>query len=76
MDIISFNRYNGWYSNPGHLDMVTQHVVEEADSWHKRHDKPVLMSEYGADTLEGYHSVRLICMEINFLLIVNCISVA
>ncbi|XP_037915442.1 beta-glucuronidase-like isoform X1 [Hermetia illucens] len=57
LDIISFNRYNGWYSNPGHLDMVTQHVVEEADSWHKRHDKPVLMSEYGADTLEGYHSL-------------------
>ncbi|XP_032596877.1 beta-glucuronidase isoform X3 [Drosophila grimshawi] len=55
LDIISFNRYNAWYSNTGRLDMVTKRVIEEATAWNKKYDKPVLMAEYGADTLEGLH---------------------
>lgn len=57
LDIISFNRYNGWYSNPGRLEMITSRVVDEAISWNAKHQKPVLMSEYGADTVEGLHFV-------------------
>ncbi|XP_070140538.1 beta-glucuronidase isoform X3 [Drosophila kikkawai] len=55
LDIISFNRYNAWYSNTGRLDMVTQNVIDEATAWNKQYNKPVIMSEYGADTLEGLH---------------------
>lgn len=55
MDIISFNRYNGWYQNPGLLDTVSIGVLKEATMWHERHKKLILMSEYGADTLEGLH---------------------
>lgn len=55
MDIISFNRYNGWYANPGRLDMITKKVIAEAQGWRARYNKPVLMSEYGADTYEGLH---------------------
>ncbi|XP_050322534.1 beta-glucuronidase isoform X1 [Bactrocera neohumeralis] len=55
LDIICFNRYNGWYSNPGKLDMITTHVVEEAITWNKKHNKPVMIGEYGADTIEGLH---------------------
>ncbi|XP_021710750.1 beta-glucuronidase isoform X1 [Aedes aegypti] len=55
LDIISFNRYNGWYSNAGKLNMITNRVIEEAQSWNAKHNKPVLMSEYGADTMEGLH---------------------
>uniref|UniRef100_A0A336KUJ1 CSON000008 protein n=1 Tax=Culicoides sonorensis TaxID=179676 RepID=A0A336KUJ1_CULSO len=55
MDILMFNRYNAWYSNTGRLDMVTKNVIDEATSWHQMHNKPVLMSEYGADTVEGLH---------------------
>lgn len=35
LDIISFNRYNAWYSNPGKLDMVTSYVLKEARGWHE-----------------------------------------
>lgn len=35
LDIISFNRYNAWYSNTGKLDMVTSYVVKEAIGWHE-----------------------------------------
>lgn len=65
LDIISFNRYNGWYKNPGKINMITQQVVDEAITWNTKHHKPVLMSEYGADTIEGLHLV--ICL--NSLLI-------
>lgn len=55
MDILSFNRYNSWYSNPGDLSMIINQVVGEATEWYNKHKKPVLMSEYGADTMEGLH---------------------
>ncbi|XP_011312039.1 beta-glucuronidase [Fopius arisanus] len=57
LDIISFNRYNSWYANPGRLDMIVDRVVSEAQSWHKKYNKPVLMSEYGADTQPGLHEL-------------------
>ena len=57
MDIISFNRYNGWYTNTGLLDTITDNVVGEATEWFSKFKKPILMSEYGADTLAGLHSV-------------------
>lgn len=38
--------------------MITGRVVDEATAWHIKHNKPVLMSEYGADTIEGLHLVR------------------
>ena len=55
LDIISFNRYNGWYQNPGKLNMIRSYVYKEAKGWHELHNKPVLMSEYGSDTAEGLH---------------------
>jgi len=57
MDVIGFNRYNAWYSNSGRTDAITQNVIEEAQNWHKKHNKPVLMTEYGADTIAGLHLV-------------------
>uniref|UniRef100_A0A182RRY1 Beta-glucuronidase n=1 Tax=Anopheles funestus TaxID=62324 RepID=A0A182RRY1_ANOFN len=57
LDIVSFNRYNAWYSNSGKLNMITNRVIEEAEAWNKKHNKPVLMSEYGADTQEGLHTL-------------------
>lgn len=57
MDIISFNHYYGWYTYPGRIDMITQEVIKIAKNWHNTFKKPVLMSEYGADTVEGLHIV-------------------
>lgn len=38
LDIVSFNRYNAWYTNPGRLDMITSNVVKEARRWHEVSD--------------------------------------
>ncbi|CAH0585620.1 unnamed protein product [Chrysodeixis includens] len=55
LDVISFNRYNGWYASPGQTVQITHNVVEEASAWHRLHRKPVIMTEYGADTIAGLH---------------------
>ncbi|GLG94854.1 Beta-glucuronidase [Gryllus bimaculatus] len=55
MDIIGFNRYNGWYSNPGKIDTIKKNVQLEAESWFFKFRKPIFMTEYGADTMPGLH---------------------
>ncbi|XP_076244565.1 beta-glucuronidase [Calliopsis andreniformis] len=57
LDVISFNRYNAWYNNPGQLDTITNRVIGEARAWYRKYNKPVLMSEYGADTMPGLHEL-------------------
>ncbi|KAL4715427.1 hypothetical protein ACJJTC_015330 [Scirpophaga incertulas] len=57
MDIISFNRYNGWYQDVGSVSQVAAKVYNESYNWHLRYNKPVLMSEYGADTIRGMHTL-------------------
>jgi len=61
LDVIGFNRYNGWYSNTGRTDTICNNVITEATSWHHKYKKPVMMMEYGADTLAGLH---LVCKHI------------
>lgn len=65
LDVISFNRYNSWYHNSGRLDMITDRVISEAEAWNKKYNKPVLMSEYGADTMPGLHEVFILFTELN-----------
>ncbi|CAB3220697.1 unnamed protein product [Arctia plantaginis] len=55
LDVIMFNRYNGWYSNSGSTVQIAHNVIEEATNWYRLHSKPVIMSEYGADTIAGLH---------------------
>ncbi|XP_046481350.1 beta-glucuronidase isoform X1 [Neodiprion pinetum] len=57
LDIISFNRYNAWYTNPGRLDVIDILVEAEATAWNEKYNKPVIMTEYGADTMPGLHEL-------------------
>ena len=55
-DVLMLNRYFGWYAFPG--DLGTAEVVwqGELEKW-AGDGKPILITEYGADTLAGLHSV-------------------
>ncbi|XP_037713221.1 beta-glucuronidase-like [Drosophila subpulchrella] len=57
VDILGFNRYNGWYSTSGRLDRITGPVETEATMWHNLTNKLVIMMEYGADSIESYRSL-------------------
>lgn len=57
MDVICFNVYEGWYAQAGQLDGIEIGLMKVAGSWRKKYRKPVLITEYGADTEVGIHFV-------------------
>ncbi|TWS95363.1 beta-glucuronidase [Streptococcus sp. sy018] len=58
VDVISLNRYYGWYVHHGDLVKAEQGLREELQEWQRLYpDKPILMTEYGADTLPGLQSM-------------------
>ncbi|AIJ07714.1 MULTISPECIES: beta-glucuronidase [Edwardsiella] len=56
-DVLCLNRYFGWYVNSGDLATAGRELEQELSVWHARHHKPIIITEYGADTLAGLHSV-------------------
>ncbi len=56
MDIVMINRYYGWYNLSGDLETARFALRMELDWWEKT-GKPVVLSEYGADTIPGLHDV-------------------
>jgi beta-glucuronidase len=55
-DVIAINRYYGWYEYPGRLDFAIQVLDQEMELLHSKYGKPLMMSEFGADTIPGLHS--------------------
>ena len=54
-DFICMNRYWGWYTLGGQLDVARQKLEQELDQVWDRFRKPIIMTEFGADTIAGYH---------------------
>jgi beta-glucuronidase len=57
-DLIMINRYYGWYVEPGDLKAAERGLEAELRQWASRHGKPIIMTEYGADTIAGLHSLQ------------------
>lgn len=55
-DIVAVNRYWGWYTQPGMLAEAASLLEQELDMLHEELGKPILVSEFGADTLAGMHA--------------------
>ena len=51
LDVLSINTYNGWYSG----DRLS---ALPASEWRVPSDKPLLLSEFGADAKAGFHDGR------------------
>ena len=56
-DVVSLNRYFGWYIATGDLATAEDLLEKDLRGWAAKYDKPIMMSEYGADTMPGLHSV-------------------
>ena len=56
MDVVCINRYYGWYNLSGDLETAKYAFNIELDFW-EAIDKPLILSEYGADTVNGLHNV-------------------
>lgn len=57
-DVICLNRYYGWYVDLGDLETAEIKMRKELDQWHEKYpDKPIMFTEYGADTIAGIHDI-------------------
>ena len=53
-DVICLNRYYGWYEGGPDLREPSQWLRKELEEWEKL-GKPLIITEYGADTVAGLH---------------------
>ena len=56
VDFLCLNRYYAWYSEPGQIDLGCQQLSAELDDLYTRFHKPLVLSEFGADTVAGCHA--------------------
>jgi beta-glucuronidase len=55
-DVICINRYWGWYTQPGQPALGAELLSQELDGLFETLQKPIIVSEFGADTVAGMHS--------------------
>uniref|UniRef100_A0A8C2X792 Beta-glucuronidase n=1 Tax=Cyclopterus lumpus TaxID=8103 RepID=A0A8C2X792_CYCLU len=56
VDVICVNSYFSWYHDPGHLELIPLQLNTQFENWYRKYQKPIIQSEYGADTVPGLHS--------------------
>lgn len=57
VDVIALNRYYGWYVANGDLATAEKATRDELKAYSDKFpDKPIMYTEYGADTIPGLHS--------------------
>jgi beta-glucuronidase len=56
LDVICLNRYYGWYTEPGEIKKGVEYLSKELDKMYRKFGKPIILSEFGADTIPGWHA--------------------
>ncbi|XP_060084584.1 beta-glucuronidase-like isoform X2 [Ylistrum balloti] len=54
-DIICLNHYNAWYQDCSHTELIQRQLTYDLRQWYNKYHKPIMITEYGADTIEGFH---------------------
>jgi beta-glucuronidase len=57
-DVLMLNRYYGWYVHTGQLQTAELAWEDELRTW-ATEGKPIIITEYGADTYPGLHSLTV-----------------
>lgn len=55
-DVVCVNRYWGWYTNPGDIRAGAALLNNELDRIYRMTQKPIVVTEFGADTYPGMHA--------------------
>ncbi|EHE1543502.1 beta-glucuronidase [Escherichia coli] len=58
-DVLCLNRYYGWYVQSGDLETAEKVLEKELLAWQETGElhQPIIITEYGVDTLAGLHSM-------------------
>lgn len=60
-DVVLVNLYYAWYDDYGHLELIGDLLSNELQHWYDTRKKPIIVSEYGADSVIGLHVVGCMC---------------
>ncbi len=55
-DIVCLNKYYGWYLGAGQIDETLPDLSECMDNFYNAFGKGIIISEFGADAIDGMHS--------------------
>ena len=56
-DVVCINRYFGWYVETGKIEQIYPSMKKDLKKWYEKYKKPVIVTEYGADTIAGLHKL-------------------
>nr|CAB3251424.1 beta-glucuronidase-like [Phallusia mammillata] len=57
VDVVSFNKYEGWYNDGGHTEVIVPRLTDYIEHWHQtRPNKPIIHMEWGAGAISGFHA--------------------
>lgn len=56
VDVLCLNNYQAWYSNSGILSSISPKLSKYISAWNQQYKKPIIISEYGAGAVYGFHS--------------------
>lgn len=65
-DVICINRYYGWYHDTGHLPTISYKLASDLRAWYHSYQRPVIVTEYGADTVTGLHALPSVAFTEDF----------
>lgn len=57
LDVVCVNRYFGWYDHTGQLDSIYPVMKKDLNAWWERYHRPIMVTEFGADTVNGIHKL-------------------
>lgn len=55
-DVISVNRYYGWYNHQGKIKEAEKLLSDDLDALYETYKRPVILTEFGADAISGFHA--------------------
>lgn len=56
-DVVGVNLYPGWYHLPGQVKDAKEDLRDTLEKMYAKFQKPILITEFGADTIPGLHSL-------------------
>lgn len=65
-DVIGMNRYIGWYVNFSELDTIEKELSKQIEEYYTKFNKPILLSEFGTDTISGLHRLPSVAFSEEF----------
>ncbi len=65
-DVTCVNRYLGWYTDHGDCSVVEAQLSKDLQDFYDKYQKPVILTEFGADTIEGLHALPAVTFSEDF----------